>query len=269
MYTLIIDTHIHLYRKFDLSLLLKSACENMRTYFSSSQLSGTLLPVLGLTSTPSETSWRELSEIQVSGAAIDGKGGEWQLSQTGDDTLFRASNPMGDDVYLLRGHQLITSEKLELLVLGSESPAYDAERGLMWHVENNLSELMIIPWAVGKWLGPRGAIVSEVMDRYSDSIHLGDNGGRPAIWSHVKQFKEAAHSKAAIWPGTDPLPLPGQECTVGLNTITVEGVKLGTLSGKDLVASLATNNSSIITQARRENLFGFFYNQLRLRLPVN
>lgn len=269
-YTIIVDTHIHLYRQFDLSLLLNSAYENMKSCSRASELSNNVLPVLGLTLTPPEISWEELNETCDKREPIVGKGGEWRLSKTSDDALLCASNPAGGQVYLLCGRQLVTSEKLELLVLGSDSPVYDGTKGLLWHVENNLSELLVIPWAIGKWLGHRGAIVSEVISRHSDVIHIGDNGGRPAFWSHVRQFKEVAQSTNAIWPGTDPLPLPGQECAVGLNTIAVEGVDLATLSGKDLVAALRTNNSPIITRARRENPIDFFYNQIRLRLlPVN
>jgi len=268
-YTLIIDTHIHLYSQYDLSLLFMSAFENMSLYSRANDFTDDLLLVLGLTSTLSETTWQDLKEMQNNGVTIVGKGGEWRLSKTCDDTLLRVSNPAGDQIYLLCGCQLVTSEKLELLVLGTESPVYDASNGLLWHVEKNLAELMVVPWAVGKWLGRRGEIVSEAIDRFPELIQLGDNGGRPALWSHVKQFRQVAQSSIAIWPGTDPLPLQNQERRVGLNTIAIEGVNLPDLSGKEVVATLKEKGKPVMSQSRRESLINFLRNQISLRLQVS
>jgi len=268
LYTLIVDTHIHLYRKFDISLLFSSAVRNMGLYTTVNNISGTVLPILGLTSTLSEMSWNDLCQITSEGGSITGAGGQWKLRKTEDDTLLRATNTEGHDLYLLCGHQLVTYEKLELLVLGTNSPVYDSAKGLIWHIEQNTSGILITPWAVGKWLGRRGEIISEVVERFAESVKLGDNSGRPALWFYIKQFKQASECPMDIWPGTDPLPLTGQEQAVGMNTIAIRDTNLASLSGKEVVAALKSKDAPVLLQSRRESLVSFFRNQISLRLQV-
>ena len=75
--------------------------------------------------------------------------------------------------------------------------------------------MAVLPWGVGKWLGGRGRMIRDTIQAASAStIFLGDNGGRPWLWQ-VGQFDEAKQRGIKVLPGTDPLPIPGEQRRIG------------------------------------------------------
>lgn len=133
-----------------------------------------------------------------------------------DSVSFRHAS--GKRLTALRGQQLITREGLELLGFGCSS-LLQSGLPLSQLVERvrGAGGWSVIAWGVGKWLGRRGRIVTDmiVAEAGRPDIMLGDNGGRPWCWYRVAQFEAAAERGMRILPGTDPLPLKGEEQRVG------------------------------------------------------
>lgn len=134
-----------------------------------------------------------------------------QLPST-DETEVLWFQHASQHLMLVAGRQIITSEGLEVLGLGTRALVPD---GLpLTEVVARLNDadaLTVLPWAVGKWLGRRGQLIDQYLSQaQADRVFLGDNGGRPAWWP-VRQF----NSGFKVLAGSDPLPLPGSAGMVG------------------------------------------------------
>ncbi len=263
---LIFDSHIHLYRHFDLTRLFASAVDNIAAIALQQHVHENYIAVLGLTLTDSEMSWNELYQLTLKEYKLTGQGGNWQLFNLPEQGLIKAINEKHQSLYLIPGAQIITSENLELLVLGSPSPARAQDKSLAWHIEQNSDHLLIAPWGVGKWLKKRGAIINKALTEISSTLVLGDNGGRPWFWRNISQFHQAQELKVPVWPGSDPLPLAGEESRAGANTITITNFNLDDISCPNLIRALSENRNNFIKCHKPESLFRFFKNQISLRL---
>ncbi|MDD5482132.1 MAG: hypothetical protein PHP98_00560 [Kiritimatiellae bacterium] len=114
---------------------------------------------------------------------------------------------------LVAGRQVVTREKIEILGLGMEAVVPDglaAEEA----VETVLAAggLPVLAFSPGKWLFKRGKIALELFERYSKSLVIGDSALRPHGWPEPGIMRRA---NGKILPGSDPLPLPGEEKYAG------------------------------------------------------
>jgi hypothetical protein len=129
--------------------------------------------------------------------------------------VFRRST--GETLVAVRGQQLITCEGLEVLGAGySGNVPSGATLARTIGLITSLDGWAIVAWGVGKWLGRRGRIVSDMIAaEVRPNVMLADNAGRPVWWSRVPEFELAAEKGMRVLAGTDPLPLKGQEERVG------------------------------------------------------
>ena len=138
-------------------------------------------------------------------------------------------------IYIVAGRQIVTAEGLELLALGTDQlfedglPASSALTAV-----RASGALPVFPWAVGKWLGKRGKILSDLLSRElrsnesatdgsSADLYLGDNSGRPIFWHNPSHFKQARALDMHVLPGTDPLPFADEAKRVGSFGFVVHG----------------------------------------------
>lgn len=120
----------------------------------------------------------------------------------------------------LAGHQSVSREGLEVLSLG-QLPGAAGEIDRRWPLRCMVEEMIglggpvVLPWGFGKWLGRRGAILSELLEDAAWSAHprlfLGDIRARSWPWPAPGRIAPGLRTL----PGSDPLPLPGQEDEVG------------------------------------------------------
>lgn len=258
----IFDSHVHLYKCFDLSLLLSKALENAKALVNT-QDGENLTLFLGIASTAKETQWSELVALAEDGKPLSGAGGDWQLGLASDSSLLRAEAG-GAQIYLVPGQQINSSEGLELILMGAETPKVDASKTLAWHLDANPNHLNIVPWGVGKWLGKRGQVVLDLVASDRQGYVLGDNGGRPALWSKVKPFDVYRAQSMQALPGTDPLPIAGEEAAVAKNAVGLRVDKGQEPSFSALQSAL--ESSSLDTFHSAASLFGFIRNQLLIRM---
>lgn len=144
---------------------------------------------------------------------------DWNLQPTEERESLRASRSdwPGGRLFILAGRQIITAERIEALALATPATIPD---GLSLEetvaAAKRQGAIAVLPWGVGKWLGKRGKIVERFVVRAApEGLFLGDNGGRPSIWPTPRLFATAAARGVRLLPGSDPLPLPGEESRVG------------------------------------------------------
>jgi hypothetical protein len=125
----------------------------------------------------------------------------------------------------------------------------------------------VLPWGVGKWLGSRGAVVERVLEdpRWRD-VHLGDNGNRPQLAPEPAQFAAARRAGRAVLPGSDPLPLPGEEARVGSYGFAADVPLDARRPAAALLALLASGGFELVPFGRRAALPRFIGQQLKLKL---
>ena len=100
-------------------------------------------------------------------------------------------------------------------------------------------------------------------------VVLGDNGGRPWFWTSVPQFDLAAELGMRVLPGSDPLPVPGDEARIGSYAFEIE---LPAASGEALAgafnAAIANRSAPVSVRGGRVGTARFAWNQVRLRVPA-
>jgi len=199
MALVVVDAHVHIYECFSLEGFFENAWSNACT-----RAHGHADPprvVLCLTET---ANFHKFSDLKQQSSI-----GSWQLSTTAEEQALVAGN--GEKrIYLIAGSQITTRNKLELLVLGSTRRFADG-RSLDDSVRDvqSAGEFVVVPWAVGKWLGERGKQVARTVEE--TSCFVGDNGGRPLFWPAPSLFKSVRAKGRKVLRGSDPLPIKGEE----------------------------------------------------------
>lgn len=145
-----------------------------------------------------------------------GVNGAWSVKSTNETTSVSIVGPKNERIIVVRGQQVVTSERLEVLAIGHIGQI-PAGKSLFATIESVRAAgcHVILPWGVGKWLGHRGQLIDQAIDRLAfPGFHLGDNGGRPSFWS-VPQFSSAVERNIKILRGSDPLPIRHDERRIG------------------------------------------------------
>jgi len=189
----------------------------------------------------------------------------WQVENSGE----RASCVLKrgpDRIVVLAGRQIMTDERIEVLSLCSADRIPDGFT-LAQTVERirEVGGLPVLPWGVGKWTGRRKHLMEEFLAHCVDPVLLGDNGGRPAGWREPPQFAWARKQGRAILPGSDCLPLPGEEKRTGAYCGRMDQE----LPEQDIAAwfrDVLENMPTIQETGQRVRPSVFLKNQLRLRL---
>jgi hypothetical protein len=168
---------------------------------------------------------------------------------------------------LVAGRQIVTRERLEVLAIGTTAPLPDGQP-----IESTLAAVRdagaaaVLPWGVGKWLGARGAIVARVLAEPEwHRVFLGDNGNRLELGPEPAPFAAARRAGRAVLPGSDPLPLAGEEARVGAYGFAVD-VALDPLRPAAALLALLKSGSPFVVFGRREPLARFVGNQVALKL---
>jgi hypothetical protein len=143
-------------------------------------------------------------------------GSPWRLEGTPEPSSFRLDGPEGKTIHVVEGQQIRTRENIEILAPGprlldgSGVPALEIVAELA-----RMDRIAILPWGVGKWWGPRGALVNALVTGRHSALYVGDNGNRPSFWPRPAALARAEAAGAWDLPGTDPLPHPAHAGRAG------------------------------------------------------
>jgi hypothetical protein len=202
----LVDAHVHVHPSFERRVQLDAAAANFRRAAERLGRPGGMPGVLMLTESAGVNAFDEMSAA-VGTSAVPG----WSLASTAEAESLRLGR--GEDVlYLVAGRQVITTERLEVLALGTRDTIPDG-LPLAETVRRAVGAgaLPVVPWGFGKWSGTRGRLLADYLQTEdARAVLLGDNGGRPAIGRLPVLLAEAERSGRPIVPGTDPLPIASQ-----------------------------------------------------------
>lgn len=130
---------------------------------------------------------------------------------------------------LIAGKQIATQERLEVLGLGiNESIPDGLSIDITLKRVDDAGGIAVLPWAPGKWWGQRGKIIHQLIETNCGGaqpgrLALGDSSLRPIGWPTPPIMRKARQNGLVILPGSDPLPLPGEERQSGAYGFTYEG----------------------------------------------
>jgi hypothetical protein len=130
----------------------------------------------------------------------------------GDGRSIVLSGDDGETLMIVPGRQIVTAERLEVLALGCDDEVPDRQpiRDVLRSLADRAA-VPAIPGGLGKWGGPRGRLVRDLIEATPEtSFCLGDNGGRARWLPGPALFRRAAARRIPVLGGSDPLPLPSQ-----------------------------------------------------------
>ncbi len=82
----------------------------------------------------------------------------------------------------------------------------------------------VLAWSPGKWLFARGRLVRDLIASDQGRIlRLGDTTLRPTLWPAPRLMKLAHERGMTVIPGSDPLPLAGEERYAGTYGFIYQG----------------------------------------------
>jgi len=271
----LVDTHVHYYPFCPFSDLLDAAFSNFLKYARTIEDPNSFTGVLCLLETQGTNWYWKL--MQSTSDAFTGK---WKVARhEGTDGMLELFKPSGERLRVIPGRQVITSENLEVLIIGTGEEVIGRKP-----IDNYLDHycdrsLVVLPWGVGKWLGARGKTISnQISAPNRTSFVLGDNGGRPWLWSFVTQFAEAEKLGLPVIPGSDPLPVAGQHRKAGGNGLVLRYSGKGEIfdrqsaflfwlkSALGMVGQSGGQVADWRTYGKHDGLFNFIYSQSMLRL---
>ncbi len=263
--SLALDTHVHFYPQFDVATALDAAWSNLQRVIDAHHLENGLPALL----------WTRFArEIDVRQRLLDADSacGGWHAEMGSDDAPgFLVRHPSGRRIFIFTGMQLISAEGLEVLIAGCHETS--AERLPVEDIIQHYSRrhLVILPWGVGKWFGRRGRLVEKLLEGpLQGRFVLGDNSARPAFWAPIRAFVRAERNHhTRVCPGTDPLPIAGQEKRIGCSGIVLDHLGPDIFTSSDILRLAVQPGASQFKTVfdRREHPLRFFFNQLKIRLP--
>jgi hypothetical protein len=261
----LVDGHVHVYDCFDVAGLFDAAAANFAAAARELNSDRDYDSVLCLVESRNEGFLEGVREHR-SGRVWRGRHGFWEAERSCEpETLVvRRGNT---SLKLIAGRQLVTRERLEVLALGTtaalpEGESIEATLGAV----RDVGAAAVLPWGVGKWLGARGEVVARVLANPEwRHVFLGDNGNRLELGRDPPQFTAARRAGRSVLPGSDPLPLPGEETRVAAYGFAID-VALDPLRPAAALLALLKSGSAFAPFGRREPLTRFLGNQLALRM---
>lgn len=263
--TLIVDAHVHVHHTANPSELLFAAAANF-SHVARRAVKSSWQGVLMLAEMEG-TNWFESLLAAEGRAGLDG----WEVSVPSKESISLYVGRGDMSMLVVAGRQIVTAEGLEVLALGTrDTIANGMSLAETLRRVQESKAIAVLPWGAGKWLGRRGKLVMEVIGDDNPAVgHVfaGDNSGRPVFWPAPRVFDAAVSRGHPVLPGTDPLPLPGEEGRVGRFGFWLTGVLDREAPATSLCATLLTAKAGEVhPYGARESSWRFVYNQIALRL---
>lgn len=212
MTRLVADGHVHLYPFYDLPRAVASLETNLRSHGTGG------IPAGFLAERHDCHVFRDLREGRLRLPGIDGR-------PAGEDGCLLLRGVAGSRLLLFAGRQIVTAERLEILLLTADLPLADGLPAVQV-VERAIGAggVPVLAWAPGKWFFKRGEIVAGLLRRFAaGELLLGDTTLRPTLWGEPALMRSARRRGFGILSGSDPLPFPGEEGILGRYATVLEG----------------------------------------------
>jgi len=197
-------------------------------------------------------------------------GGKLWTRQEDGGTPYLSCTNWPYPLFVILGFQVVTYEGLEVLGLMmperpiESAPLCDTIEGIL-----GAGGVPVLPWGVGKWLGRRGRLVAEAIQRsnWRGRIALSDNANRPAFWPNPRLLRRGRKAGFAVLHGSDPLPLNGEVQRIGSAGVMVPS---GPIEGPVTYLRRALLDPDQVQPfGRAMSAAGFLYRQSALRLGLS
>lgn len=266
----LVDAHVHIYDCFDLASQLRSSFRNFADYASriapGSDWTGCLL----LSESRGFNWFDSLNPGQTEHKEHPGAPG-WKFKRTSEPQSVEAIGSNEERLYIVDGRQIVVSENLEVLALCTSERIPD---GLpMSSVVSRVQAaggLAVVPWGAGKWWFTRGRFL-EGFAREAKDLCLGDNANRPTFMSSPRHFELADEWGVPILPGTDPLPMTGEELRTASFGFAIDGLSVLDRPARAIRDAVLDGESNLQPFGELESMARFFVNQFKInvrkRLP--
>lgn len=255
------DFHLHFYREYDPELFWRALCRNLVGNAKARQDDGIPSQRLALLTEAPGCDW--FNRWAAPGASLPGG---YSFSATSEPHSLALTGDNEILALIVRGRQVITAERLEVLTAGN-FPAIEDGLPLPRVLEALTAAGVpaIIPWGAGKWLGRRGRLVEKLASAPPPGTFLADNPARPACWPAPAAFRMMARRGRPVLRGSDPLPLAGEEKRAGGFATLLEG-EFDPLRPLASLMGILADNGPVRALGRRDSAAMFFRRQIGLRL---
>jgi hypothetical protein len=237
-----IDTHVHLYDCFNLKAWVQHALTNLNV---SESVQGALIVVDRQGQDSLTRLRREVPEFAV-----------WEESPISEGLSIGIIHYCGRELFIVPGVQYVTSERLEVLALGSTRLVSDGV-SIETVIEKSLSvpALVCLPWSPGKWLGKRGRCIRSIVSNTSSmELCLGDISVHGRFWPKSVILNECMKRGFACFAGTDALNRP-KDCKL-VGSFGVSCNLEGPISAQELIYFVRSLSTTSYMSWGRPN--GFF-----------
>ncbi|MBN1270224.1 MAG: hypothetical protein JXB04_11605 [Kiritimatiellae bacterium] len=243
---LIADTHVHIYPCYDLAALLEHGARNLRALRP-----GTRDAVLALCLAEAQRYriFRDLKDGQLRPPA------PYEVTATSEPESLLIEGGANGPLHLVAGRQIITHERIEVLVTGFDLDLPDGRPiGQVLDTVREVGGVPVINWAPGKWFFQRGRIVGNLIDREGPGrLAVCDTTLRPTLWPEPRLMRRARAGGLAVVAGSDPLPFAGEEKYAGTYGIVAD-IAGAAGPATAIRALLAARNPVIEIAGRRPGL---------------
>jgi hypothetical protein len=260
----VVDAHVHIHPSYTIARVFEAAAGHLRRAARQAGEGHGFAALLLLTEGHDQDSFQRLRGIPE----IPRGAGRppWRLRTT-DEAESLAVEAAEDCIAVVAGRQIVTAEGIEVLALATDRRfAEGASLGATVEAVQRAGAVAVLPWGFGKWLGRRGAVVRGYLEgKAPTGLCLGDNGGRPSFWPRPALFAWADAAGVPILPGSDPLPLPGEEGRVGSRGFTVRAEIDPERPGAELRRLVASPGFAPRPYGSGESAGRFLRNQLAMQ----
>jgi hypothetical protein len=192
----------------------------------------------------------------------------WVFNRTNESCSLWARCTSGKELCIVAGRQIVTAEKLEVLALATDKEYVDG-LPLAQTIETVKEDdaIAVVPWGFGKWMGKRGHILTEVLQRADKTdFFLGDNGGRTVFLRYPYHFRLAESKGMRILPGSDPLPFASECRRPGSFGFTIRASITSAEPAKEIKRTLLDHSIKLRSYGALQSPYRFFCNQLSMQI---
>ena len=266
---ILLDAHVHIYNCFDLQAFLDSALTNFKTQAARCGHEDTFTALLLLTESKGENWFQHLEGYAREGRVIGNPSSKnWSFHSTGENCSLQLRCNGSQGLFIIAGRQIVTAEGLEILALATDKN-FNEGTSIEQIIQSirDTGAIPVIPYGFGKWIGRRGMILRNLLEKTEDPrLFLGDNGGRPLFLPRPSHFMQAEKKGIRILPGSDPLPFPSECERAGSFGFSVKGSISSTHPARDITRILLDSTCIFKPYGQREHLPRFFRNQLLMQI---
>ncbi len=265
----LIDGHVHIHAGFELPTLFDAALKNFEAAARKLNHGGDFIGVLLLTESHGVHRFAEIaSYVNRPPSDTPFPNHKWKIFSTEEANSLRVVHADGNQLVVVAGRQVVTTERLEVLALGVVEEIEDG-RPIHTVLEWVASQggIPVIPWGVGKWMGARAQVIADLIaNPRGRKFFLGDNGNRPFFWQYPAIFKTAEKQGIFNLPGSDPLPFPPEVYRAGSYGFLLPGKINPNTPMADISRQILTTETPFTTYGKLERPLRFLKNQAAMQL---